>query len=202
MLINSIGIHLNHNWAFTNTIIWDPVDTWHVHICQFCIALHSRLTLNVVIVEVQVHQVRANHRDGGELIVGQLQVQQSGYVEDLPWNSRVSQPVAVQPHKGQVSKVFEVVAEKRVPFKKVYGIKQHNRSLFPLTSVKNIPLKCFHSSWSLELSYFWTMLTVYCLLSDIFPWKLNIHSDKSLFCYSSTIHKGIQKTVYRTDSWT
>lgn len=57
--------------------------------------------------------MRADHRNGGELIVGQLQVQQSGYVEDLPWNSCVSQPVAVQPHKGQVSKVFEVVAEKK-----------------------------------------------------------------------------------------
>lgn len=82
------------------------------HVCQFCSAC-SRLTLNVVIVEVQVHQVRADHRYGGELIVGQLQVQQSGYVEDLPWNSCVGQPVAVQPHKGQVSKVFEIVAGKK-----------------------------------------------------------------------------------------
>lgn len=61
---------------------------------------------------MQVHQVGANHRDGGELVVGQLQVQQSGYVEDLLWNPRVSQPVAVQPHKRQVSKVFKVVTER------------------------------------------------------------------------------------------
>lgn len=64
---------------------------------------------------MQVHQVRANHGDGGELIVGQLQVQQSGYVEDLPWNSQVSQPVAVQPHKCQVSEVFKVVTEEKIP---------------------------------------------------------------------------------------
>lgn len=34
------------------------------------IALHSQLTLDGVVVEVQVLQVRAEHRDGGELIVG------------------------------------------------------------------------------------------------------------------------------------
>lgn len=97
-----------------------------VDICQFSVALRVLLTLNVVIVEVQVHQVSANHRNGGQLIVGQLQVQQSGYVEDLLWNSKVSQPVAVQPHKRQVSKVFKVVTEKKHTIEKKLQTQKHS----------------------------------------------------------------------------
>lgn len=82
---------------------------------------------------MQVHQVRANHGDRGEFIVGQLQVQQSGYVEDLRWNSQVSQAVAVQPHKRQVGKVFEVVTEDKGPQKEVADIKQHSNFIILLS---------------------------------------------------------------------
>lgn len=61
-------------------------------------------------VEVQVFQVRAEKWNRSELVVGQLQVQQSGYVEHSLGNSFITQMVAVQPHKRQLGEVFEVVS--------------------------------------------------------------------------------------------
>lgn len=62
-------------------------------------------------VEVQLLQVRAKHRNRGDLIVGQLQVQQGGNVEYIFGKSFVTQLVTIQPHKCQMSEVFEVVSE-------------------------------------------------------------------------------------------
>lgn len=62
-------------------------------------------------VEVQLLQVRAEHRNRGDLIVGQLQVQQTGNVEDMFGKASVTQLVTIQPHKCQMSEVFEVVSE-------------------------------------------------------------------------------------------
>ncbi len=62
-------------------------------------------------VEVQVLQVSVEERNRSELVVGQLQVQQGGYVEHSLGNSFVTQLVSVQPHKRQVSEAFEVVSE-------------------------------------------------------------------------------------------
>lgn len=65
-------------------------------------------------VEVQVLQVRANHGDGTDLVVGQLEVQQGGYIEHTVGKSFVAQLIAVQSHKWQMIHVFEVVPEKRI----------------------------------------------------------------------------------------
>lgn len=63
-------------------------------------------------VEVQVLQVRAEQRNRTELIVGQLQVQQGGYVKHSLGKSFITQLVAVQSHKCQLSEIFKVVSEK------------------------------------------------------------------------------------------
>lgn len=60
---------------------------------------------------MQVLQVTVEQRDGGELVVCQLQVQQGGYVEHGLWKSFITQLVVVQSHKCQVIQVFEVVSE-------------------------------------------------------------------------------------------
>lgn len=69
------------------------------------------LTLDAVVVEMQVLQVTIEERNRGELVVGQLQVQQGGNVEHIFGNSFIAQLVVVQPHKCQVSEAFEVVSE-------------------------------------------------------------------------------------------
>lgn len=56
-------------------------------------------------------QVTVEERDRGELVVGELQVQQSGYVEHSLGNSFITQLVVVQPHKRQVREALEVVSE-------------------------------------------------------------------------------------------
>lgn len=43
--------------------------------------------------------------------MGQLQVQQAGYVEDTIGKSFVTQLIAVQSHKCQMSEVSEIVSE-------------------------------------------------------------------------------------------
>lgn len=53
----------------------------------------------MVVVEVQVLQVRANHGDRTDVVVGQLQVQQGGYIEHTLRKSFVTQLIAVQSHK-------------------------------------------------------------------------------------------------------
>lgn len=63
-------------------------------------------------VEVQVLQVWAYHGDGTDQVVGQLQVQQGGYIEHTVGKSFVAQLIAVQSHKWQMIHVFEVVPEK------------------------------------------------------------------------------------------
>ncbi len=62
---------------------------------------------------MQVLQVGAEQRNRGELVVGQLQVQQGGYVEHGLGKSFVTQPVAIQSHERKMSEVFKVVSEKR-----------------------------------------------------------------------------------------
>lgn len=56
-------------------------------------------------------QVRVEQRNRSDQIVGQLQIQQGGYVEHSLGKSFITQLVAVQPHKRQMSEVFEVVSE-------------------------------------------------------------------------------------------
>lgn len=56
-------------------------------------------------------QVRVEQRNRSELIVGQLQVQQGGNVEHSLGNPLITQLVAVQPHKCELSEVSEVVSE-------------------------------------------------------------------------------------------
>lgn len=70
------------------------------------------LTLDAVVVEVQVLQVSTEARNRGKLIVGELQVQQGGYVEHIFGNSFITQLVVVQPHERQVREALEVVSEK------------------------------------------------------------------------------------------
>lgn len=53
----------------------------------------------MVVVEVQVLQVRANHGDGTDLVVGQLQVQQGGHIEHALRKSFVTQLIAVESHE-------------------------------------------------------------------------------------------------------
>lgn len=77
----------------------------------------------MVVVEVQVLQVRANHGDGADLVVGQLQVQQGGYIEHTLGKAFVTQLIAVQSHKGQMIHVFEVVPEKKSLKKNKPGLK-------------------------------------------------------------------------------
>lgn len=69
------------------------------------------LTLNAVVVEVQVLQVTIEERNRGELVVSELQFQQGGYVEHILGNSFITQLVVVQPHKCQVREASEVVSE-------------------------------------------------------------------------------------------
>lgn len=73
--------------------------------------LLRQLTLDAVVVEVQLLQVTVEQRNRSELVVGQLQVQQGGYVEHSLRNSFITQLVAVQPHKRQMNEVSEVVSE-------------------------------------------------------------------------------------------
>lgn len=61
---------------------------------------------------MQMLQVAVEERDGGELVVGELQVEQGGDVEHGLGNSFIAQLVVVQPHKGQMSEVSEVVSER------------------------------------------------------------------------------------------
>lgn len=77
----------------------------------FCDLSSRILTLNAVVVEVQVLQMITEQRNRSELVVGQLQVQQAGNVEHSLGNSFITQLVVVQSHKGQVSEAFEVVSE-------------------------------------------------------------------------------------------
>lgn len=72
------------------------------------------LTLDLVVVEVQVLQVRADHGDGVDLVVGQLQVQQGGNIEHAFGKPFVTQLIAVQSHKRQMIHVFEVVPEEQM----------------------------------------------------------------------------------------
>lgn len=65
-------------------------------------------------VEVQVLQVTAEQRNRSNLVVGQLQVQQGGYIEHILWKTLITQLIAVQPHKRKVSKVFEVISKMRI----------------------------------------------------------------------------------------
>lgn len=67
-------------------------------------------TLNAVVVEVQVLQVAVERGDGGELVVGELQVQQGGDVEHGLGDPLVAQLVVVEPHKGEVREAAEVVS--------------------------------------------------------------------------------------------
>lgn len=92
--------------------------------------LQSWLTLNVVVVEVQVLQVRANHGDGTDVVVGQLQVQQGGYIEHAHGKPFVTQFIVIQPHKRQMIHVFEVVPEEEKKLKSSEGYKS-NPSFFP-----------------------------------------------------------------------
>lgn len=69
------------------------------------------LTLNAVVVEVQVLQVSIEEGNRRELIVGQLQVQQRGEVEHSCRNTFITQLVVVQPDERQVIEAFEVVPE-------------------------------------------------------------------------------------------
>lgn len=66
----------------------------------------------MVVVEVQVLQVRTDYGDRTDLVVGQLQVQQGGYIEHTLGKSFVAQLIAVQSHEWQMIHVFEVVPEK------------------------------------------------------------------------------------------
>lgn len=65
--------------------------------------------LDAVVVEVQLFQVGVEDGHGGQLVVGQVQVHQSGHVEHCLRHAFVTQLVVVQPDKGQVLKVLEVV---------------------------------------------------------------------------------------------
>lgn len=65
--------------------------------------------LDAVVVEVQMLQVPVEERNRSELVVGQLQVQQGGYVEHSLGKSFITQLVVVQPHKCQVGESIKVV---------------------------------------------------------------------------------------------
>lgn len=67
----------------------------------------------MVVVEVQVLQVRAYHGDGTDLVVGQLQVQQGGNIEHAFGKPFIAQLIAVQSHERQMIHVFEVVPEEQ-----------------------------------------------------------------------------------------
>lgn len=69
------------------------------------------LTLDAVVVEMQVLQVTVEERNGRELVVGELQVQQGGNVEHSLRNSFIAKLVVVEPHKCQVREAFKVVSE-------------------------------------------------------------------------------------------
>ena len=69
------------------------------------------LTLDAVVVEVQVLQVTVDEWNRSDLVVGQLQVQQGGDVEHSLGKSFVTELVVVQPHKRQVGEAFEVISE-------------------------------------------------------------------------------------------
>lgn len=68
----------------------------------------------MVVVEVQVLQVRADHGDGVDQVVGQLQVQQGGNIEHAFGKPFVTQLIAVQSHKRQMIHVFEVIPEEQM----------------------------------------------------------------------------------------
>lgn len=79
---------------------------------RFCDLFSRILTLDGVVVEVQVLQMTIEQRNRSELVVGQLQVQQARNVEHSLWNSFITQLVVIESHKCQVSEAFEVVSEK------------------------------------------------------------------------------------------
>lgn len=56
-------------------------------------------------------QATVEERNRSNLVVGQLQVQQGGYVEHIFRKSFITQLVVVQPHKRQVVQASEVVSE-------------------------------------------------------------------------------------------
>ena len=66
------------------------------------------LTLNAVVVKMQVLKVSVKERNCSKLVVGQLQVQQGGHIEHSFGNPFITQLIVVQPHKRQVSHAFKV----------------------------------------------------------------------------------------------
>lgn len=74
-------------------------------------AKRLQLTLDGVVIEVQMLQVSAEERNGGQLVVSELQVQQGGDVEHGPGDAFVTQLVVVEPHEGQVREALEVISE-------------------------------------------------------------------------------------------
>lgn len=62
-------------------------------------------------IEVQVLQVTVEERHRSKLVVGKLQVQQTGYVEHGLRNAFITQLVVIQPYKCEVREALEVVSE-------------------------------------------------------------------------------------------
>lgn len=64
---------------------------------------------NVIVVEIQVFQMHVEHRHSVQIVVGQMQIQEGGHIEDPLGDASVTQLVVVKADEGQVVEVLEVI---------------------------------------------------------------------------------------------
>ncbi len=66
-------------------------------------------TLNGIVVEVKLLQLRVEQGNSAQLVMGQMQIQQRAHVEYQLWKTFVAKLVVVKSHKGQVCKILKVI---------------------------------------------------------------------------------------------
>lgn len=68
----------------------------------------AKHTLNVIVVEVKLLQIRAEQRNSGQLVMGQMQIHDRAHVEHHFGKAFVTELVVVKSHKGQVCEILEI----------------------------------------------------------------------------------------------